>query len=556
MSDHPDIFSLEGSRVRAVLKASKRLGPSSRFRRPLVLIGLGTAFVVTGWDLQIGRRALVNGQGFGELGRFFRSALSPNLSHETLRLVRSGVATTLAYAIAGTVLSIAGGLFFGVVMTGARKDTQRSSVIGQVVRILSVPIRGVHEVLWALILVNILGLDPLVAVLAITVPFTAVSAKVFSELFSAQPRSPFDALRALGAGQNVAFAYTILPSAARDCISYSFYRFECAIRSAAVLGVVGAGGLGYELLLSFQSTEYHDMWTFIWALIALSAIADFTSAKMRTFRTNADSSTRHRPSDAFLVVIFFAAGLVAALTLHLDLTHLFSGRTRKELGYVTKNFFPPEHSLSYLRTLVPLARETLAISLGSMVVALGIALFGSFLSARSKGQSVARRCVAWTTRFLLLMARSIPAAVWAYLAVIAFFSGPFPAAIALGIYNGGVLGRMLGEVVENLDRRPRNALVAAGAGELTASAYGSLPLAAPSFLTYGLYRWEVAMRETVVVGIAAAGGLGAHIKQLLAGFAWPKIMTSLLVMILLTLFVDMISASMRKQIRSRAGHMT
>ena len=89
--------------------------------------------------------------------------------------------------------------------------------MGQFVSVLMVPLRGIHEVIWALILVNILGLDPMVAVLAIGVPFAAVSARVFAELFSAQPRAPFDSLISLGARPTTAFAYGVLPAAARDC---------------------------------------------------------------------------------------------------------------------------------------------------------------------------------------------------------------------------------------------------------------------------------------------------------------------------------------------------
>ncbi len=537
-----DLVALEAVAIRR----SRVRSPSTLGRAAIAILGAGlVGFAV--WDLRIGRQALINGRGFNELGRFFAAAVHPRIDRAMAHLVGSATVTTLSYAVLGTVLSATVGFVVGAFVTPARFDRQTAGRVARTVSAITIPVRGVHEVLWALILLNLLGINPLVAVLAIAIPFSAVSAKVFSELFAAQPRAPFDALRALGAGRNSAFFYAVIPNAARDCISYAFYRFECAIRSAAVLGVVGAGGLGYELLLSFQSANYHEMWTCIWALVAMSAVVDSTSTRVRSRRTSTDGRTRRRaPSHTTLVAGFLLFGVLAAVALKIDVSSLWSSRTRREFSLLIDTWLPPDFSTSHVRTLVTLARETVAISVGSLVVSVAIAAAGSLGSARLDGQGRARRTGGWVVRSLLLLARSIPAAVWAYLAVIAFFSGPFPAAVALGIYNGGVLGRMLGEVIENLDRRPRAALLAGGASSFTASIYGSLPLAAPSYLTYSLYRWEVAMRETVVVGIAASGGLGYAMKQQLASFAWPKFVSTILAMILLTLAVDLISARLRR----------
>ena len=112
--------------------------------------------------------------------------------------------------------------------------------------------RGVHEVVWGLFLLALLGVDPLVAVLAIGLPYGAVTAKVLSELIDETDPAPFEAARAAGAGRVAAFAYGLLPAAAPDLLAYSFYRFDCAIRAAAVLGIVGAGGIGFQIALSFQ----------------------------------------------------------------------------------------------------------------------------------------------------------------------------------------------------------------------------------------------------------------------------------------------------------------
>ena len=119
------------------------------------------------------------------------------------------------------------------------------------------------------------------AILAIGIPFGAVSAKVVSDLIDDTAGDAWTALRAAGAGRLAAQCYGVMPFAGRDIVSYGVYRLECGIRSAAILGVIGAGGLGFELALSFQALRYEEMWTLIWALVAVSGLADLWSARIR-----------------------------------------------------------------------------------------------------------------------------------------------------------------------------------------------------------------------------------------------------------------------------------
>ncbi len=510
----------------------------------------GVAVLVwTGSELGIGSRALVNGSGIGELGKFVSASYRPLVTWELARTVVDATLITLAYAIIGTALSVAGGLLFGVLTTRARHDNLGLSTPGRVLRLLTIPVRGTHEVLWALLFVNILGINPLVAVLAIALPFGAVSTRVFAELFEAQPRAPFQALRAGGSTRWQAFFYGVFPAAARDLGSYAFYRFECAIRSSAVLGIVGAAGLGQQIFLSALQPNYREMWTFIWPLIMLSAVADAASSAVRRSGRSGAGRFAHvirRPS--------IALGLMAACVaiswwkLHISLPTLWSSRTRKEFGFVRDNFLPPDLSRNHLAVLWPAARQTVAISIGSIVISLAMAIPLALMTARLPDGGILRRLLSWCGRLALLIARAIPPAVWAFLAVLVFFPGPLPATVALGIYNAGVLGRLLAEVVENLDHRPLRALRASGASGFAANAYSTLPQAAPSFATYSLYRWEVAMRETIVVGVAAAGGIGAHIKQVMAAFAYDKLAGSVIVLLAITWAVDVLSTTLRRRL--------
>src|SRR5262249_15605672 len=151
---------------------------------------------------------------------------------------------------------------------GTRGRRHRSSTAGWAVTrtLLAIP-RGIHEVVWGLLLLSLFGIQPVVAVLAIGIPFGAVTAKVFSEILDETSLHPYTGLTAAGASRPSAVLYGLLPPALSELFSYGFYRFECAIRSAAILGLIGAGGLGFQLQLSFQALQYDEIWTLLYALM-------------------------------------------------------------------------------------------------------------------------------------------------------------------------------------------------------------------------------------------------------------------------------------------------
>ena len=154
------------------------------------------------------------------------------------------------------------------------------------------------------------------------------------------------------------------------------------------------------------------------------------------------------------------------------------------------------------------------------------------------------------TRFAFLVGRAVPPPVWALLLLFVFFPGVLPAAIALGIYNWGVVGRLMAEAIENLDARPLDALRAQGAPAAQTFLYAALPATLPLAVSYILYRWEVCIRATVIVGLVGAGGLGRLIKEQLSSFDYDGVAASLLFLVALTLFVDLVSALVRSSLRA------
>lgn len=564
----------------------------SRRRRGWVLaavVAVIGSVVLAGWGSDSGD-AIVKPDGLSLIGEFFTAALHPRADAEFLALVGKETVTTLSYAVLGTALSLVLGVVGGVLTSqtwweaGSGRRRRRGTAGWLLARGVLVVPRGIHEVVWGLFFLVVFGLDPLVAVLAIGIPFGAVTAKVFSELLDETSRRPYSALRAAGAGKRAALLYGLLPPAMSDLLSYAFYRFECAIRSATILGLVGAGGLGFQIALSFQTLRYQEIWTLLYALILVSVAADFWSSVVRTRRSAAHRQRRRGavpleggtgnavPSphergraprwDPVLVGSMLAGVFLCGFStwwIGLDVSVIWDGRTLELTETVLAEAWPPVLGASGIGTLFELGVVTLAMS----IIATAIAFCAGYLLAfpaanlphlgrRTRTGTAGRwgrLVVVAVSRLLLVVLRTIPPPIWALLFLFVLFPGILPGALALGVYTTGVLARLMAEAAENLDGRPLRALRAHGASEMQVFCYAVVPAATPRFVAYGLYRWEVAIRETVVVGVVGAGGLGLLLNEQLSSFDYGGVLTTLIALIVLTLLVDLTSAAIRRTLR-------
>ena len=480
-----------------------------------------------------------NPGGGTQWSRFWAAALQPRLDVEFLGLTFEAGLTTVAFAAVGSVIAVLIGLVGGVLTSATWwQRPSRTSPLWWVMRASFALPRGAHEAIWGLLFVIMLGRDPIAGVLAIAIPFGAITAKVYAEILDDAPHDAYEALLAGGSSRLVAMAYSLVPAVRGDLISYAFYRFECAIRSAVILGIIGAGGLGFELVLSFQSLNYDEMWTLIGAIMILSAAADLWSSGLR----------RHPSRWLYRLTGLTTAGLILFSIVHLGLgaSRLFTPRTRDLAARLVADMWPPALPAGGWTELVGAGFATLQMSIIAMALASALGVVAAFLAARSGGSW---HLIASATRFILLLLRSIPPPVWALVVLFVMFPGPLPGAVALGIYNLGILARLMAESIEHLDPAPRMALEAAGAPRGAGFLYSTLPQATARLTALSMYRWEVAIRETVVVGLVGAGGLGRLLAGQNAAFAYPQILATVLAYIALSFTVDLVSASVRRATR-------
>ena len=264
--------------------------------RYFLLAGTAAVLIASFRLAEVNPFLFVSPDTLGTIAAFGMGFLPPDLDAEFLLSTVPAVLETVRLATAGTALAIV--LGFPLSLLAASnfhlggplfEGDGRRSAAGRWIR--SAPywisrallnfMRSIPELVWALLFVRAAGLGPLAGILGIGVAYAGIMGKVFAEIMEGGDMAPAAALRAAGASRPRAILYGLFPSLFRPFLSYTLYRWECGMRAAAILGFVGAGGLGQHIEISMRMFEHSRTATFILELFLLVALADAASAFLR-----------------------------------------------------------------------------------------------------------------------------------------------------------------------------------------------------------------------------------------------------------------------------------
>jgi phosphonate transport system permease protein len=231
---------------------------------------------------------LLSPDSMGPAFKFIATFLPPAHDLEFLLMVARETWRTVAIATAGIVLGLVIAVPCALIATRALSQSALSGRMGalpyavrQAVRWVLIVLRSIPELVWALVLVRVVGLGPTAGVLAIALTYGGMLGKVYAEILESGEAHATTSLLRHGAGRLQAFAYGLLPQNAAELTSYTVYRWECAIRSSVVLGFVGAGGLGQQLDNSMKMFAGGEVATMLIVFFALVALADRISTVLR-----------------------------------------------------------------------------------------------------------------------------------------------------------------------------------------------------------------------------------------------------------------------------------
>lgn len=289
---------------------------SWRGGRRYLLLAILTAGILAAWGLGLRPSQLLIGpERLKICTAFARAALTPAMNYEAHSVppgtppfplkVIAALGATIKYAAAAVSLSLVGGALLGFLGSSSwwppRRGPGRGGSEHRILQSTALPalnasarfvmavLRSMHEFIWALVFLAAFGYTPMVAVAAIAIPYCGTFGKVFSEILDESPLGTRNVLLASGAHPVPAFLFGVLPQALPDLLSYALYRFECALRSSAVLGFVGLPTLGYYLRLSFDNSHYREVWAYLYALMAIVIVFDVWGASIRKRLTNASA---------------------------------------------------------------------------------------------------------------------------------------------------------------------------------------------------------------------------------------------------------------------------
>jgi phosphonate transport system permease protein len=225
----------------------------------------------------------------------------------------------------------------------------------------------------------------------------------------------------------------------------------------------------------------------------------------------------------------------------------------KVTGQFLATFLPPAHSGEFLLMVARESWRTVAIATAGLTLALLLAVPLTLLSTHvlsvsalsghmARGPFWLRQAVRWG----LIVLRSVPELVWALVFVRVVGLGPTSGVLAIALTYAGMLGKVYGEILESGETHATQTLLRNGSSRLQAFAYGLLPQNAAELTSYTVYRWECAIRSSVVLGFVGAGGLGQQMDNSMKMFNGGEVFTMLAVFVALVALADRVSAALRK----------
>ena len=446
--------------------------------------------------------------------------------------------TTVQMSVTGTVL----GAFFALLAAPlcAASLGAVPAPVRRVLRALVQILRSFPALVLALAATFLFGIGPFAGSAAITLYTFAIMTRLTYEDAETAPAAPYQALRAMGAAPYPAFFRTVLPQIAPSYLANALYMLETNVRHSAILGYVGAGGVGLLLSEKLSWREYEKVGAILLALFAAVCLIETASAALTAVVTGRRSLSR--PARRALWAALGALFLVSTATVS---PPDFSRTSLRLIGSMLSGLLRPDWAF-FLRTdtggLGWLLLETVCIALAGTVM--GAAL--SFPLAILGSGRLMPRPVAILFRAVSMAVRSVPFLVYGLVFIRATGPGAFTGVLTIAVCSVGLVTKRFTEAIDSMDMRASRALAAMGVSGPLRIRYALLPQLAPAFGSAVLYRFDVNLREASVLGLVGAGGIGAPLVFAMNHFNWPTAGAIAIGLVLLVWLVDMLSARLRR----------
>lgn len=462
---------------------------------------------------------------WGEIQRLLSGIITPDFW--VLYEFRTAFLNTLIFALCGISLSVLFGTFLAFFFKY------------HIVRLFCAFIRAIHEIFWAFILLPIVGLNPVCGVLAIAIPYTGIFAKVYSEILQEADQKPLKALPT-HTGPLGKFFYGIFPVIIEDVKHYTSYRFECALRSSAVLGFIGLPTLGFHLETAFRESLYSEA-------AAILIIFYLLIASLKYW-------LKARLVPIYVIAAFLLISTETSFSWD-NVTRFFTydilpWPMRRE-GFLDGSYaiaFPIQQIWQWTWDIlkseaIPGIWHTVILT---QIVLVGTGLF-TLIGFPIGSQHFCMPAICRIVRYLLIIIRTTPEYIMAYVLVQLMGPSMLPAILAITFHNGGILSHLMVKTADRVKLR-----IDASKKRMNRYTYEILPRVYGQFLAFLFYRWEVMMRESAILGILGIFTLGFLIDSAIADDKMDKAILLILITAVLNIGIDTISQLVRKRLKISA----
>ena len=459
------------------------------------------------------------------------------------------VLQTVAFAVVSTYISSFLAFIFALLMSDVVMPYRAVRIA---VRFFMTFVRNIPVVIWATLMVFVFGIGSMVGLVALVLATTGFLSRSYAESINEISARKLEPLRASGVRTHAIIIHGVLPEFAPAWVNWTLFAFELNIRASAVLGMVGAGGMGILIQRNLTLRNFQGAATLILLLIVAVVCAEFFSAYVRKkvmgdgghsydFGAGALSAipANVRKFRAFVIVAALVVFVASLLYLDLDMAR-FIGRLEnvpRIMGLLMEvNLDIVGHGLRQFFV-------SLVMGIAGLVLGGFLAVILAFLAAENIAPF---RPLAVVIKAFASVVRAVPSLVVMLMIVAAIGFGYTTGVAVLTISSMGYLTRAFIATIEEEGRASITAMSAAGASFGQIIVHGLLPAVATGFLSWIALRLEMSVAESITLGVVGAGGIGALIFRATRQFDYPTVSTLILIVFLCMFCLEMVARGVRR----------
>jgi len=458
---------------------------------------------------------------------------------------------------------------------GAAANTTKHPIIRFLCRGIITLSRAIPELILAAIFVVAYGPGPFCGILALAVHSIGMIGRLFSDSIEEASAASGEAVTSVGATRRQRIRSAVIPQALPSFIATALFRLEINIRGSAVLGLVGAGGIGQLISESLETIQYKPALAAVIVVFVVILIVELVSTSIRqsligeaatqqqnkqrgrlsTFINRRDASlnkiayekraitapwTTERVFRASAFVVFAVLTFFAISTVNIEWSNVIQNTPK--MGTVLRQMFPPSAGGEYSLMIKGLI-ESLAIAIVSTFLGVLVALPLGILMARNIN---VRRFLSFGTRIGVLGLRGIPELIIAVIFVSAMGLGPVPGTLALSVTVAVFASKLFADSLEEVNPAPREAVSAVGASKVQEFFSAVVPQFISPFVSNFFYLLDVFFRSSTVLGIVGGGGIGYLLIQSIRVYQFKLTMAIVISVYLIVLTIEWLGLGMRR----------